>query len=736
MARKQRYSFQIDRINFVSLAFLLIIGAVCFVNIGHSASAELEEEMLAESTIDASLTEELAGETSPISPETQDTEAPVIATQPQTQTDTVGMDFSLKRLVVHTTNRDTLSNYNGVKQIMGNYYTIDFSSIEETRNAYVNLASSDDIDSVTPDMRVQPLAPQINTIRSYGDEEETGLAWGVQDTGEDLYSYWNSLNENTNTVKVAVIDSGINKDHIVFSGDRIVMTESTKNYITGAASPTDDNGHGTGVAGVIAESTPDNVKIYPSKVLNANGETNDQTGMTDILYAVANATEKDKVDIINLSLGVNGEGSEPAPSCNTGELSLFNSFFGEVVNQGTLVIAAAGNDAKNSVSFPANCSNVVAVSAINQGRTFANSYSNYGPEIEFAMPGTALNIPWIMLQDQTIPAGVTNENITITASGTSFAAPFLSAAAALIKTEHPDYGPAQIVNALKQNAVSYNDAQRFGNGVVDFGEKMFKTPKINVKPLATDWTKSDSLRVIFVSTNKVTNFALTRNSQTPTSWENIPSGGAQYYRGTLDNITDNGSYNFWVKTATNTTSNLSATVTYVDNLSPNIVSGPEISSTDDGEITIGANIYDSQSGLKSATLYYRKKSSGSRYTNVSQNFNNANTQTSAKFTLSGLEEGTDYEYYIRAADALGNASNSSTAFFTAPTITAAATTPNTLPEANGTQSNTTTTPEAVKTSSNVDSPITVDSISTSVSAFAVASTATILIFYYATRRRR
>ena len=452
MSKKQKTFFRCERINFLSLAFLLIIGALCFVNINRSATAEFEESLLAEEKIDAELNIEESGiiEEKTIS---DDIETPTVNTAPGI--DTTGLDFSLKQLIVKVANNNVIANYPNAKKLLTNYYSISFDTAETTRNAYVDLSTNEDVLSVAPDLKVYPLESDINHAKAYYYESDESIAWGVDEIGANLYTRWNELNEYTTPVKVAVIDTGINRNHTVFK-NRIKHTANTKNYLNGNEWPDDDNGHGTGVAGVIVESTPSNVEIYPMKVMNQNGETD---SFITVLSAVSNAAEIDKVDIINLSLGVSGEGSNPAPNCNSSEYSIFNELFGEVVNSGSLVIAAAGNEAKNSVSFPANCSNVVAVSAIDQDRSFAEEYSNYGSEIDFAMPGTSLFVPWIVPSSGSVPLGIDNTNIVMRESGTSFASPFLAAAAALIKTENPNYTPAQIVAALKQNSVSYENTQ-------------------------------------------------------------------------------------------------------------------------------------------------------------------------------------------------------------------------------------------------------------------------------------
>ena len=726
MVRKQKFSFHLRKINFVSLACLLIIGAICFANISYSATADFEESIQDNEALNFEVESKGLDETTDNSDIEQEKAPLAIETpvEPKTTTTTVGLDFSLKRLILEVTNHDVIANYPRAKKIFGGFYMIDFDSVEATKKAYIDLSTVEGILSVTPDIKVHSLAPDTNQAQAFGSNTTSYISWGAQKVGTDLYTKWNTLAGNNNEVKVSVIDSGINKEHNVFNGNRVVLTQSTKNYITGNASPADDNGHGTAVAGIIAESTPDTVKIYPSKVLDSEGYTSESTGLTDILFAIANAVDEDKVNIINLSLGVGGKNGQAAPSCNE-----VNSFFRAVKDEGVLVIAAAGNDGARDVSFPANCDDVVAVSAVDSDFNFASSYSNYGPEIDFAMPGSNMNVAWVLKENETSPAGVTNKNVTAYGSGTSFAAPYLTAAAAQIKTEHPDYTPQQIVTTLKQNAIEFSDTERYGYGVVNFKTKMFNTPRMQATTRATDWTKSDTMDIVFVSANPATSYAITTGNSGEKQWLSY-SSPVKYDQTTIYNIDRNDTITFWIQTDTNHIAYASAEVKYIDRLSPNFVSGPKVYDSDTDNVTVGADILDSQSGLKNATLYYRKKSSSDNYASTSKSFNNVNTQASARFALSDLADNAEYEAYITAKDKLDNESRS--ANFTIKTAAATI-----LPDASSNNTQPTIIPETVKTSTttNVEAPRTEDVVSASVSVFALSSATAIVIYYFAARRR-
>lgn len=687
-----------------AIALALSVTAIifCISNIDKRVSAEYGEALN-----NAAETAEIHFETTEqaTAPETElktlTEEKP--ASAPANSINANGLDFSLKRLLVHTNDSDALQNQGAkVNHLYKDFYVLEFDSEEATRSAFLTLSDLESIQSVDPDIPVKLSAVSPSQY-----------AWGVNNIGANYYKDWLDVTNNTNTVKVSVIDSGINKNHLAFQNangvnDRIIITNDTKDYVHNDADPDDEHGHGTSVAGTIVESTPSNVKIYPTKVFDATGQTEGTTGIMNILYAIAGAVDNDKVDIVNLSLGFDAENEEDIIKCS--DYPSMSSFFDDIRNAGVLVIAAAGNEA-HGVSFPANCSSVVAVSSVKDDRTFSSDFSNYGPEIDFAMPGENLLLPTIVKAGQTAPDGVTSDNAMKYTSGTSFASPYLAAAAALIKLENPSYTPAQTIAALKSYATPLGNANYFGNGIVDFGAKKFNTPHIQAKTNATSWTKIDTASVDIVSSQTINGYAVTNGTSEPSesAWQatSLLATDTSVLNGTFA-VTKNGTYSLWLKTTANTKGKATITESYIDSAGPSLGSQITFSNADTDKITISVVATDSQSGLKKVTLYYRKKGTNNGYNSKSMSYSNVTTQTNLNFALTGLEDATEYEFYIEAEDALGNTNASPLSTFTTQT-----TDPISLPDAGGQgttdpqQPATDPDPVAVNTTAN---PITVDPV--------------------------
>ncbi len=732
MVKKQK-DFFAKHFSFLSLAFVLIAGILCLVNVGRGASAEFEESILEDEIvieeIKTDLPEELQAKTEentePVIIEDQ-IPAKIIDDKPSTEQASDDIDYSLKSLIVEVSDYNAIKDYPNTKKIFSNYYRLDFDSVDATREAYNALKTNSGIVGVTPNRRLKQITENNVSLKPLLNGYSTELrSWGVKETGLDLYTNWNTLAKNNNIVKVAVLDSGIYSNHIVFNNNRIAYTTNTINYVNHNNSLSDDNGHGTAVAGIIAQSTPNNVKILPYKVLDANGET---SNVESVMEAAYNAVVNDGATILNLSFGDNNA------ECQQTEERMFLEIM-HASEKGAIIIAASGNDGRDKIDFPANCEDVIAVSSIDSNRQLS-SFSNYGAGgIDFAMPGGIMQIP-----------GTETPTSINSGAGTSLSAPFLAAAAAQIQTENPDYNRARTIGTLEQYADLRFPSEKYGNGIVDFNS-LFNDGRIGLKPRATDWTRTDKLEAYYVAREEVLSTAFAAGTSQPSGLNTIipAEERSNYGAATSGDITSNGVYRYWIRGSNGIIKYAETEVKYIDRQGPGFASSPKLYNAD-ASSAVGVETIDSQSGLASAKLFYRKAGSDGDYETKTNTYNNVITQTSVKFALSNLEENTDYQAYIVATDRLNNTSQTSNFTFR----TASTTTPDTLPDADGNnngEDNTNTqvgdaaitdiTPEAVKTSStNISSPITNDPISSSISIFAISSATAATVYYFVARRRR
>ena len=252
-------------------------------------------------------------------------------------------------------------------------------------------------------------------------------------------------------VTVAVIDTGISPI------PDLKDTKFVKGYdfVNDKIEAYDDAGHGTHVAGTIAQSTNNNygvagiayeASLMPLKVLGASGGGT----VADIAEAIRYAADN-QADVINMSLG------------GAGESQLMEDAINYAHSKGVLIIAAAGNSNQNSASYPARYPHVVGVAALDSVGIKA-PYSNFGAGVDIAAPGGSETGK--ILQETINPE--TGESIFEGYQGTSMAAPHVAGVAALVKAagiKEPD----EILNVLKQSsrAVKEDPLNHFGAGHLD-----------------------------------------------------------------------------------------------------------------------------------------------------------------------------------------------------------------------------------------------------------------------------
>ncbi len=231
-------------------------------------------------------------------------------------------------------------------------------------------------------------------------------------------------------VTVAVVDSGVGP-HPDLEGRLLpglnLIHASTPND-TG-----DLNGHGTALAGIIAANVHNRtgvagiaqrVRILPVVVLDESGVGNDQDAAAGIIWAVDQGAS-----IVNVSLG----GQWPS-----GALQAAVRY---ARDQGVVVVAAAGNDSQPGVRYPAAFPEVIAVGATDAGDE-PLAYSNSGPEIDVAAPGSSIRTTGFF--DTAL-----HEPTYRLVSGTSFSSAAVAGVAALLLSRNSSLTPARVEQLLE-----------------------------------------------------------------------------------------------------------------------------------------------------------------------------------------------------------------------------------------------------------------------------------------------
>ncbi|HEX3614979.1 MAG TPA: S8 family serine peptidase [Solirubrobacteraceae bacterium] len=247
----------------------------------------------------------------------------------------------------------------------------------------------------------------------------------------------------------------------------------------------DREGHGTFVAGTIAEATNNNygltglayeATVMPVRVLDAEGNGDSSTIAAGIRYAVAHGAQ-----VINLSIVFTA-------GTTTGQIPDVVSAITYAHNHGVTVVGAAGNDEDNSLDYPAALADVISVGATTRDRCLA-LYSDIGKNLDLVAPGGGNDVDSVTgsrcfpnrdlpdiyqmtLGDATHPSQF---GLPSGWFGTSMAAPNVSAAAAMVIAsgvlgKHPT--PTQILKRLEATAHALGYGQpnnAYGYGLLNIG---------------------------------------------------------------------------------------------------------------------------------------------------------------------------------------------------------------------------------------------------------------------------
>jgi len=284
-------------------------------------------------------------------------------------------------------------------------------------------------------------------------------------------------------VTVAVIDTGVAKV------PDLAETELVPgfNFVTNNADATDDHGHGTHVAGTIAQSTNNGVgvsgiafgaKIMPIKVLSARG-SGSVSGIAEGIRFAADHGAK----VINMSLG--------GPMAS----SVLKNAVKYAHDKGVVVVCAAGNDGRGKVSYPAAYAAAFAVASTQFDETTA-FYSNWGKEIAIATPGGNTRVdqnndgmPDGVLQNTIVPGDI-KRNDYLWFMGTSMASPHLAGVAALVISAGVT-NPDAVEKILKETARAPKMApkdkeNRYGAGIIDAAAAVKKARQVSGKVAVLD----------------------------------------------------------------------------------------------------------------------------------------------------------------------------------------------------------------------------------------------------------
>ena len=255
-------------------------------------------------------------------------------------------------------------------------------------------------------------------------------------------------------VTVAVIDTGVDDTNPQLRG----VVTGGQNFLTSESgnSLTDPDGHGTMVAGIIAARPTSGtgfVGLAPgADILSLRQNDSQGDGTETTLADAVNAAVDAKVGVINISQDVTSNGRPVSVASNS---SLAHAI-ARAIAANIVVVAAAGNEGLSLPTYPASLPGVLGVGASDRNDERDSDFSETGSSVLVAAPGADMV--------STVPGGGQCVD-----SGTSFAAPYVAAVAALLRQAHPSWTVAQIDARIEQTAQRTDPGWNafIGWGVVD-----------------------------------------------------------------------------------------------------------------------------------------------------------------------------------------------------------------------------------------------------------------------------
>jgi subtilisin family serine protease len=397
--------------------------------------------------------------------------------------------------------------------IVGSWWEVAIEVGDDPRATAEALARRPGVATVDLDYRLASIEPATESVVDGADLAAT-------DPNDEYYwAQWNfpmvqlpdawDVATGAGTV-VAVIDSGIITTTL--SSDlrchSYVAEYDSHDDVAGAGSAPDEHGHGTHVAGTVAQCTNNNegmagvahgADLMPIKTVDGSGSIGTAALSRALRWAADHGA-----DVANMSLSW---GPECAAPCSFPVVADAITY---AASADVVMVAATGNQASTDLGshFPSNHPDVIAVGAVDLHRDRA-WYSNYGAGIDLVAPGGDLSV-----DDNAdgVGDGIYQETITSACpppatsptdycgmNGTSMASPHVAAAAAILRSHRPQATRNQVRTALLSSTADLGASgydNQYGHGLLQIDDALDVLANLPSDTTSPTWPGGAGLSIV------------------------------------------------------------------------------------------------------------------------------------------------------------------------------------------------------------------------------------------------
>ncbi len=309
----------------------------------------------------------------------------------------------------------------------------DATLIKGTDKIYIYQYS--DITSANAALEYYNSLSYVQWAETDGIMEGQSLSYGNDMMGSDeAKNYIVNNNISTNEVNVAVIDGGINfklKDFI--NSGRVIDSgvNLSDSGTEGTAQQDPGKYHGSNITSILLDNTTNNVNIIGYKALDYKGFGSDSAISASIIKAV-----DDGANILNCSISAKGTSK------------IIEEAVEYAINKNVVVVVAAGNECDDTSKYcPAYIDGVYTVGALDYNGNYA-IFSNYGEKVDFVAPGYNVEV----YGNKSISSGKPDYAI-----GTSFSAPYIASAAAMVLSLDKDLSVEEVKQKLIDSCINQKE---------------------------------------------------------------------------------------------------------------------------------------------------------------------------------------------------------------------------------------------------------------------------------------